>query len=178
MVGPTPSTVQTYTVAADGTVTHTVGALDSPTQGGILMGGDLLLLSGPTDGEAPCLLVLIRRSDSASASVLSGNYHIGAFLADAGAPPPHFSSFTGTRSADGVGTVTTNAGGTINIDGVVGSFPAAMTNDSYTVAADGTLSVTLATTTLVGAVSPTGDYAVLAGGMTVGSLPQLWFLVR
>jgi hypothetical protein len=77
-----------------------------------------------------------------------------------------------------VSTVTTNTGGTINIDGVVGPFPAAMTNDSYTVAADGTLSMTIAGTTLVGAVSPSGDYAALAGGTTLGSFPQFWFLVR
>ena len=66
----------------------------------------------------------------------------------------------------------------INVDGVVGPWPAAVTNDSYTVAADGTLSVTTAGTTLVGGVSPSGDYAVLAGGTTLGSLPQLWFMVR
>ena len=29
-----------------------------------------------------------------------------------------------------------------------------------------------------GGVSPTGDYAVLSGGTTAGSFPQLWFLVR
>jgi len=182
VVGPTPSMAQTYTVTADGTVTLTVGALNTPNQGGILMGGDLVVLSGPTDGEAPCLLVLIRHSDSASESVLSGNYHIGAFLAEANAPPPppppHFSSFTGTGSSDGLSTVTTNTGGRINIDGAVGPFPAAMTNDSYTVAADGTLSVTIAGTTLVGAVSPSGDYAALAGGTTLGSFPQFWFFVR
>lgn len=182
VVGPTPSTAQTYTVTADGTVTLTVGNLNTPNQGGILMGGDLVVLSGPTDGEAPCLLVLIRHSDSASASVLSGDYHIGAFLAEANAPPPppppNFSSFTGTGSADGVSTVSTNTGGRINIDGVVGPFPATMTNDSYTVAADGTLSVTIAGTTLVGAVSPSGDYAALAGGTTLGSFPQFWFFVR
>jgi hypothetical protein len=53
-----------------------------------------------------------------------------------------------------------------------------VTNDSYTVAADGTLSVTIAGTTLVGGVSPTGDFAVLAGGRTMASFPQLWFFVR
>jgi cysteine-rich repeat protein len=178
VAGPSPNTTQTYTVAADGTTTYTFGAGHLPIQGGILLGGDLVVLSGTTTPDAPCLFVLIRQSTAASASTLSGDYHIGAFFADAGAPPPHFSSFTGTGSADGVSTVTTNTGGTINIDGVVGPFPAAMTNDSYTVAADGTLSVTIAGTTLVGAVSPSGDYAALAGGTTLGSFPQFWFFVR
>ena len=178
VVGPLPDTAQSYTVAADGTTTYTLDTLHTPNQGGILMGGDLVVLTGTTD-PAPastCLLVLIRQSTAASASTLSGNYHIGAFLADANAPPPHFSSFTGTGSSDGVSTVTTNTGGRINVDGVVGPFPAAATNDSYTVAADGTLSVTIAGTTLVGAVSPSGDYAALAGGRTLGSFPQ--FFVR
>ena len=140
-----------------------MGTLHTPNQGGILLGGDLVVLAGTTDA-APAYLPPGPDSaeHAASASTLSGNYHIGAFLADANAPPPHFSSFTGTGSSDGVSTVTTNTGGTINIDGVVGPFPAAVTNDSYTVAADGTLSVTIAGTTLVGGVSPTGDYAVLA----------------
>jgi hypothetical protein len=53
-----------------------------------------------------------------------------------------------------------------------------VTNDAYTVSADGTLTLTTAGTTLIGGVSPTGDYAVLSGGTTAGSLPQLWFLIR
>jgi hypothetical protein len=142
------------------------------------MGGDLVVLAGPTNGAAPCLVVLIRKSTAASASTLSGDYHIGAFLTDANAPTPNFSSFTGTGSSDGVSTVTTNMGGTINVDGVLGPWPAAVTKDSYTVAVDGTLSVMIAGTTLVGAVAPSGDYAVLTGGRTMGSFPQLWFLVR
>jgi len=178
VVAPAPPISQTYTVAADGTATYTLGSFNQPTEGGILLGGDLVVLAGSTDGAAPCLLVLIRQSTAASASTLSGDYHIGAFLADAGAPPPNFSSFTGTGSSDGVGTVTTNMGGIINVDGAVAPFPAAMTNDTYTVAADGTLSVTIAGTTLVGSVSPTGDFAVLSGGRTMGSFPQLWFFVR
>lgn len=177
--GPTPSPPETYTVAADGTSTLTFSSVT--TQGGILPGGDLVVLTGSTAAAPPitCLFVLIRQSAAASASTLSGNYHIGAFFADAPpAPPPNFSSFTGTGSSDGVSTLTTNVGGTINIDGAVTSFPLAVTNDSYTVSADGTLTLTTAGTTLVGAVSPTGDYAVVAGGTTAGSLPQLWFLVR
>jgi cysteine-rich repeat protein len=168
---------QTYTVAADGTTTYALsGSL--ATQGGILLGGDLVVLTGATVAGPPCLFVLIRQSTAASASTLSGNYHIGAFFADAGAPPPNFSSFTGTGSSDGVSTLTTNVGGTINVDGVVTSWPLAVTNDAYTVSADGTLTLTTAGTTLIGGVSPTGDYAVLSGGTTAGSLPQLWFLIR
>ena len=170
--------VQTYTVAADGTTTYTISG-PLATQGGILLGGDLVVLTGSTVAAGPnCLVVLIRQSAAASASTLSGNYHIGAFFADAGAPPPNFSSFTGTGSSDGVSTLTTNVGGTINVDGVVTSWPLAVTNDAYTVSADGTLTLTTAGTTLIGGVSPTGDYAVLSGGTTAGSLPQLWFLVR
>jgi cysteine-rich repeat protein len=178
VVGPTPATAQTYTVAADGTTTYTLGSVNRPNKGGILPGNDLVVLAGPTDGEAPCLLVLIRRSTAATASTLSGNYHVAALLADTGTPPPSFSSFTSTGSSDGVSTVTTNTGGTINIDGAVGAWPPVTLNDSYTVGPDGTLSVTLVSTTLVGAVSPTGDYAVLSGGTNPGSMPELWFLVR
>jgi hypothetical protein len=151
------------------------------TQGGILPGGDLVVLTGST-AAAPainCLVVLIRQSTAASASTLSGNYHIVALFADAPpAPPPDFSSFTGTGSSDGLNTLTTNVGGTTNIDGLVTAWPLSVTNDSYTLATDGTLTLTTAGTTLVGAVSPTGAYAVVAGGTTAGSLPQLRFLVR
>jgi cysteine-rich repeat protein len=180
LIGPIPSTPETYTVSADGTTTLTFGS-SITTQGGILPGGDLVVLTGSTVA-APvinCLFVLIRQSAAASASTLSGNYHIGAFFADAPpAPPPNYSSFTGTGSSDGVNTLTTNVGGTINVDGAVGPFPPVVVNDAYAVSADGTLTLTTAGTTLVGAVSPTGAYAVVAGGTTAGSLPQLWFLVR
>ena len=171
---------QTYTVAADGTTTYTLAAANYATQGGILQGGDLVVLAGETVAgpTQTCIVVLIRQSTAASASTFSGNYHIGAFVADAGAPPPSFSSFTGTSSADGVGMLTTNVGGTINVDGIVGPWPPAVTNDAYTVSAIGTLTLTTAGTTLVGAVSPTGDFAVVAGGTTALSLPQLWFMVR
>lgn len=179
VVGPSPNMAEIYTVAADGTTTYTFGP-PLRIQGGVLLGGDLVVLTGATVAAGPpCLFVLIRQSAAASASTLSGNYHIGAFFADAPpAPPPNYSSFTGTGSSDGVSTLTTNVGGTINIDGGVTSFPLAVTNDSYTVSADGTLTLTTVGTTLVGAVSPTGAYAVVAGGTTTGSLPQLWFLVR
>ncbi len=178
--GPFPSMPETYTVAADGTTTYTLVSV-APQQGGILLGGDLVVLTGSTTAAPAitCLVVLIRQSTAASASTLSGNYHIGALFADAPpAPPPDFSSFTGTGSSDGVGTLTTNVGGTINVDGVVTTWPPAVTNESYTVSANGTLTLTTAGTTLVGGVSPTGDYAVVSGGTTMGSLPRLWFLVR
>jgi hypothetical protein len=77
-----------------------------------------------------------------------------------------------------VNTLTTNVGGTINVDGVVGPWPPSVTNDAYTVLPDGTLTMTTAGTTLVGSVSPTGAYAAVAGGMAAGSIPQLWFMVR
>jgi cysteine-rich repeat protein len=177
--GPLPDTTQTYTVTADGTITYTFAPAQNAMQGGILQGSDLVVLTGETvTGAEPCLLVLIRQSIAASASTFSGNYHIGTFAADAGAPPPSFSSFTGTGSADGVGTLTTNVGGTINVDGAVGPFPPTVTNDTYTVMADGTLTLTTAGTTLVGSVSLDGDFAVVAGGTTAGSFPQLWFMVR
>jgi cysteine-rich repeat protein len=178
-VTPVPAVLppQTYTVAADGTTTYAFSA-PIATEGGILLGGDLVVLTGSTVAGPACLFVLIRQSTAASASTLSGNYHIGAFFANVGAPPPSFSSFTGTGSSDGASTLTTNVGGTINVDGVVTSWPPLVTNDAYTVSADGTLTLTTAGTTLVGSVSPTGDYAVLSGGTTAGSLPQLWFLVR
>jgi cysteine-rich repeat protein len=171
-------TAQSYTVAADGTTTYTSAPANVPIQGGILMGGDLVVLTGTTVVGPPSLIILIRQSAAASASTLSGNYHIGAFVFDVGAPPPYFSSFTGTASSDGVNTLTTNVGGTINVDGVVGPWPPSVTNDAYTVLPDGTLTMTTAGTTLVGSVSPTGAYAAVAGGMTAGSIPQLWFMVR
>jgi cysteine-rich repeat protein len=179
VTAPPPSSAQTYTVAADGTTTYTFGSNHLAMQGGILQGGNLVVLAGETvAGVPPCILVLVRQSIAASASTFAGNFHIGAFVGSAGTWPPISSSFTGTSTADGVGTLTTNVGGTINVDGAVGPFPAAVTNDTYTVMADGTLTLTTAGTTLVGSVSPTGDYAVLAGGTTAGSLPQLWFMVR
>ncbi|MDH3200583.1 MAG: hypothetical protein OEM15_06790 [Myxococcales bacterium] len=177
---PSPiNTAQTYTVAADGTTTYTtVGPGQVPTRGGILLGGDLVVLTGGTVAEPTCLVVLIRQSAAASASALSGNYHIVAFVADAATPPPNFSSFTGTGSSDGVSTLTTDVGGTINVDGVVGPWPPLVTNDPYIVFPNGTLELIAGGTTLVGSVSPTGAYAVLAGGATGGSFPQLWFMVR
>jgi hypothetical protein len=123
--------------------------------------------------------VLMPQSTAASVGTLTGSYHLVGFsYVPPAFPAPHYNSFTGVAYADGSGTLTTDVGGTINSDGVVTPFPPVVPSDTYTVAPDGTLTLTTAVTTLSGCVSPSGRFAVLAGGLTPTSLPQLWFLVR
>jgi hypothetical protein len=177
--GPFAPTTQSYTVQSDGTVTYTFTPSLDPTWGGILLGGDLIVLGGATDTQwaSTCIVVLIRQSGTASAATLTGSYHSAGIAGDTGTPPPHFISYTGLCSFDGVDTMTVNVG-TGNLDGAVGPFPPIAIDQTYAVAGDGGLTVTTPLTTHVGAVSPTGACAAVAGGTGATTPPEFWIFVR
>lgn len=160
-----------YFVAGDGQVDLTMSG--ETFRGGVLQGGDLAVLGGATaNGGKPTILILVKGSTAASNATLSGTYHAVGIEAPVGGTPD-WSSYTTTADADGSGGLTINAGQR-NDDGVVSAL-APMTF-TYTVAADGTLSI--AGGNVVGGVSPTGRYAIYAGSTVPAQAPLLWFLLR
>ena len=167
-VGPTVTPGATYTVAADGTTTLSIG--DLALTGATRVGGDLVVLSGSmTAGTAPILMVLVRGGSSASAATLSGSYVLVGFASIGG-----YVSVQGTVTADGLGAMTGTASS--NHNGTIGS-PTAYA-PTYTVAADGTLRLTSGGETTEGGVSSDGRFAVVGGAVDSTSTPQMLFLLR
>lgn len=160
-----------YAVAANGRVTLTFlfsgtfeGALD-PT-------GELALLGGTTSGGIPGLLWFVKAATSASNATFSGDYCMVGLAFDYATPAMR--SFGGGLAADGAGNAL--AQGTTNTEGTIGSTPPASL--TYSVTADGTLTLVTPDGTFVGGVSPSGAYAVVGGPNTAGADPAFYLLVR
>ena len=83
-------------------------------------------------------------------------------------------SFTGVLSADGAGNAT--AQGTANVQGTIA--PTLAASYTYVVALDGELRLTTPEGTLVGGISPSGDFAIVGGPDTDGADPATYLLVR
>jgi hypothetical protein len=170
-VSTTLPAVGNYFVGGDGTLDFTL--VGEPFKGGICAGGDLAILGGSTmAGGNPSILLLVRGSAAATAATFAGTYHAVAFEAPVGGVP-EWRSVTTTMAADGAGALDIHAG-LQSEDGAVSAF--APSSTTYGVAADGALTVSGGS--LVGGVSPTGDFAIYAGGTAGGSAPQAWFLLR
>ena len=151
-----------------------------PVVGGVLEGGDLIVFAGSSQATNIQLIgVLIRQSTTASLATLSGPYHdlarFGRAPAAAPGTTPHWISSTGVANADGAGLLSFGAA-SINSDGMITTSPGGGSPADYAVAATGALSVQAGG--FLGAVSPTGDFAVFAGATGTGGPPQFWFLLR
>jgi hypothetical protein len=169
-IGPS-ATMLTYAAAADGSLTGSFFGLAAT--GAILAGGELILLSGGTvAADDPFLLLLVKAGAGLSNASLNGSYFAVGLEADTG-PPPQWTSQTLSLTMDGAGGIAIN-GGTRSEDGVI--FPVPPGVSDYTVAANGAL--TVETGTFEGGVSPSGNYAIFAGGTGVGDAPTMFFLMR
>ncbi len=165
--GPT-----TYSVLADGTTTINAPTT-VPLQGGILLGGDVVMVSGSTlTGKSPALVILIRESSLASTGTATGTYSLAGLSRTGGGG---FSSITGPAMFDDTGNVTVTL--TRNEDGAITPEPAQTV--PYAVMPDGTLTVTpSAGESFVGAITPDGRFGMLAGEATSGGDPQIIFMLR
>ncbi len=171
VVGPGIGGPSTYNVLADGTTTISAPPT-SPFEGGILLGGDVVVVSGSTSATRdPGLMIMIRQSTAASAATATGTFSLAGLSRDGGG----FSSITGPAVFDGTSNVTVTL--TRNEDGVVSADP--VQTVPYTVNPNGTLIVTPGgTESFIGAIAPDGRFAMLAGETTGSSSPQIVFMLR
>jgi hypothetical protein len=163
-----------YTVSPSGVVDLDLSS-GLAFQGGLDPTGELVVLGGTaTPSEFPGWMILVRESVGASDAAFSGTYATVAIALDPGAP--FLLSFVGDVVADGEGTAEIR-GSAINVDGVLAS-NISPSEATYAVGADGTLTFATGDEVLRGGISPSGRYAVLGGGISDGSFPQLRLLVR
>jgi len=141
-----------YSVAPDFGFTLGGAGLEV-AHGGITADGRLALTASTRPGTMPALLMLVRQGSGFSAADVAGTWH---FL--------YHSPFTttgqilwGTVTLDGLG------GQTLDLQSMVNGVPngSIVQSDSYSVAPDGTLSMTAPK--LVGGLLPSGDVAILVG---------------
>ncbi len=162
-----------YNVAADGTVTGDL--LGFALTGAILDGGELIVLGGATAAGVPILMLLVQSGAGLSNASLTGTYHVTAIEAENAPPPDTWLSFITTFAADGAGTFTVGAF-TSNSDGSLTTFPPVGSTLDYAVAGNGLLNVNVGE--MFGGVSPSGRYAIFAGGAGAGDDPQFFFLFK
>lgn len=169
-VSPPGASAGTYTLAANGEVGLLFGGGDSFT-GTMLPDGGMALLSGGTlNGEAPLGIAITPTTAGATDGTLTGTYQLIGIERNGGG----YTSLTGSVVANGSGVLT--ASFTRNTDGAITtSGPDLLT---YSVAADGTLTVDPLADMFVGGVSPTGDYAFLSGPSAAASNPKFFVLMR
>jgi hypothetical protein len=162
-----------YSVGSDGSVSLTVGLGSLPFSGGMDPSRELLLFGGSSaPGALAGLLLFVKAATSASNATFQGDYCMVGFSFDFATPAMR--SFTGVLSADGAGNAT--AQGTANVQGTIA--PTLAASHTYSVAADGTLTLTTPEGTFVGGVSPSGDFAIVGGPDTDGADPGTYLLVR
>ena len=123
--------------------------------------------------HGPALWVLLRRATGLTRSSFNGRYRVVGLqhlLARS-----EYRSVLGTLSTDGEGLF--QFSGRANVEGVSSLF--APLGGSYTLASDGTLSLPLVGSGMhVGALSASGDFAILAGSTTPGQPPGIFLLLR
>ena len=168
--GPSPVS---YAVAANGVVTLDFGG-SITVQGSITGGGDVVIASGSTTSDGPAAIyALVRASAATSAATFSGEYHVAGFAKDI--LTNEHRCMTGWMRPDGATDVSWITSNVVERDagvrgGGVGTF---------TVVGNGSLLIsTQLTDNLRGAVSPTGDFAVLGRISDPGSDPTFLFLYR
>ena len=159
----------TYAVQPNGTLSIAFGA-NSQTVGSIDQNGDVAIMGGTVPSGAPRMDAMVRASVGATNGVLQGEYFMVSFTADLN----NYVSRTGRIQFDGNG----GAFGTLRRSAGTISPIAEVEGINYLVSADGSLTLFYQgrSTTLVGAVSPDGRYAIL-GGATTGR-PTFEFLIR
>jgi hypothetical protein len=161
-----------YTVAGDGASTLTFGPAPF-FEGGVAAGGLVGIWSGGLEaGSTPIMVAAVKAATSAGLATLQGSYWIVLLERDQGSR--EFRSIHGSAVANGAGSVTLFS--TSNSEGVF--VTEAPQTTTYTVAADGTLTVDAGGSGLRGGISQDGSFAVLGGGTLAGSNPTICLLCR
>jgi hypothetical protein len=138
-------------------------------------GGDLIVASrvDDTGGAQASVFAAVRAATNADLDTFFGRYAVGILFAATDDPmTSSFATLLGTLIADGEGNVTLD--GELHITS--GFQDIESLEGSYTVAADGTLSITLPELNLQGGIDGAGRLAVL-GGDTVSLLPAAFAIV-
>lgn len=161
-----------YTVAADGAL-----QMDFTTWswvGGVVAGGELVVVSGATDGgDFPVLQAFVKESTAASLATISGDYFVAGMEHDF--TTPGFRSSGGKATADGLGGIQLTL--TQNDEGTVTTNPTAAA--TYDVDIDGEVTLTTGGgEDYGGGVTPSGDVVILGGPNTPGAEPGFFFLIR
>lgn len=170
-ISPVLSGPLTYSVIADGTSSTTIGSADR--EGGVAAGGRAAVWGGSTtSGEAPVMSVVVKEATSAGLATLQGAYWMVLLERNPGSDD--FRSLSGTATSNGAGSLTLLA--TSNTEGVIAAEPLQTT--TYTVTANGKLTVDAGGSVLVGGVSQDGSFAVVGGGTAAGTNPMIVLLCR
>jgi hypothetical protein len=167
-----PPPIQTA-LGADGSLALLDGA-DVVARGWLGESGNLALLGSVDPGGDPAIFALLREwPGTATNGDLAGSYHSGVLLHSSGTTASAVSAAT----ANGAGTLTLMPGGIFNSNGSIGATgPSTVT---YSVAPDGTTSLTEGTITYEGGLLlPDGSMLVATGGTTSGNPPVLFTLVQ
>jgi hypothetical protein len=166
----TAGTISTHAASAQWTVTNGLVTSVGAAQGAVSADGDLIILADTNSGDDPFVNVAVRQGTGVTQTTFEGVYSVAEY---AGSTVTGIFGKAITLFAYGNGTFFITQ--TKNSDGTVGT-----SNDSgtYTVAADGTLTITDADGIVVtGAISADGNALVL-GNITSGQTPSIWVGVR
>ncbi len=164
-------TATTYTVAANGTAT--LDSIPGSTyEGGVLLGGDLVVLGGSTvNARDPGLIILIREGSGLGTGSAAGSY----FVTGIGQAPVGYASITGSAAFDGAGALA--LGLTSNTNGGIAAQPPA--NVTYTVAPNGILMIDAGGGELFrGAITQDGCFGMVAGETTGAGNPSIRFFMK
>lgn len=174
ITGGLSPTAVTASVPGDGTVALQLASAGTVV-GPIAHGGDVMIVSGSTTPlEDPALHVIVRQAEAATADDLDGFYHFVGFEVDAGSGA--HAVLHGTVHAESSTQVLSMYGWRHEESEAT----EAGYGGTYTVASNGSviLQSTSGSDDFRGAVSASGDVAVLWRGGDPGSDPTLWVLIR
>ena len=169
ITAPAPQPPEVYSEAADGTL------VASGATGGIAADGVAAVLASTATGSNPEVTCLLKTGGSYSPMTFSGNYHLGLLVADPGAYLSFWTTTAqGALAPDGSGggalpVHMSNSGGNV---GVSAGGPL-----TYSVAADGTLTITVQGGTAEGGILADGSFAV-AAGTTAPGFARLLALIK
>ena len=158
----TPATLE-YAVGTDGTMALGQGGTVFLT-GSVRADGTMAVLGSVDDGE-PGIVILLRPSGPYNLATATGTYGVSAFGAETSTA--EYLNFFGTADFDGMGAVSGSV--TLNLEGNVNPSFIGI-NLTYTLAADGTSTLSTFPYNYDGAWAPGGDLSIF-GGDTVGSPP-------
>lgn len=170
IIGPNVSAAP-YTARTNGSLKITPPG--TTFSGGFDSLAELSVLTSISAGDPPLFMMTVRRNGTVlSDASMNGTYFAVVFAVDPGGPSHR--SETGTATFDGAGAITASSF-TTNEEGTI-SGPAGGAA-TYTVGANGTMSVTIGTDVYEGGLLDGGNVAVLAS-TSATSDPAIMILVK
>jgi hypothetical protein len=170
VVSPATGVTRRVTLGADGSLA--IGdATDDFEHGWLGHGGDLAVAGSVFAGDEPHFLTLVRCwPGTATTASLMGSFHTGLFGHAVGVTTSY-----GTATADGIGNIAlvTTA---FNREGAI--LPGGGSSMTYTVAADGTTTVTDPVSTHSGGLLPGGGMLIASGATTSGDPPAIFVMLK